>query len=324
MTATPTWITESEVVSVLNLARARKAVRELLVEEDQGHATTMGKTHVVWGDGHTLHAIGAEASGKGLVGTKTWAHTAGGAEPLLVLWDADTGVLHAVIEAFALGQFRTAAVSSLATDLLAADDAGEFAIIGTGKQAMAQVAAVTSVRRIHTVRVHSPTTERRAAFVEALIRADIADTVVDCASVAQAVDGAAIVTTATRARQPFLSSDLLTGSAHVNALGGITHERREMAAELIQTTDLVVSDSPAAASRVSSELPEGTEVVPLSAIVSGAVDPTDGMSVFKSMGIGLADLAVGAAVVGLSRDHGLGTPIPPRMRARPDFFSGAR
>jgi len=57
---------------------------------------------------------------EGVVGTKTWAHTEGGANPLLILFDAANGQLMAVIEAFALGQLRTAAISGLATRWLAA------------------------------------------------------------------------------------------------------------------------------------------------------------------------------------------------------------
>src|SRR5207302_875353 len=80
-------------------------------------------TRVVWGEGHSLHALGGEAASAGFVGTKTWAHTAGGATPLLILWDSGSGRLKAVIEAFVLGQLRTGAVSGVATRWLARSDA---------------------------------------------------------------------------------------------------------------------------------------------------------------------------------------------------------
>ena len=82
----------------------------------------MIKTHVEWG-GSTLHAIGAVFPKMGICGTKTWTHTAGGATPLLILFDSDNGSLQAVIEAFALGQMRTAAASGVATRWLARPDA---------------------------------------------------------------------------------------------------------------------------------------------------------------------------------------------------------
>ncbi|MGH7790379.1 MAG: ornithine cyclodeaminase family protein, partial [Candidatus Binatia bacterium] len=111
----PLWISEAEVVALLDLRGAIDAVERGLVAEAQGAARSMLKTHVAWGDGDTLHAIGAVWPQAGAAGSKTWAHTPGGATPLLILFDARGGGLLAVIEAFALGQLRTAAVSGVAT-----------------------------------------------------------------------------------------------------------------------------------------------------------------------------------------------------------------
>src|SRR2546421_7455626 len=108
------WITEADVASVLDIDTAIAAVRDGLAAEARGEATNMVKTHAAW-DGHTLHAIGAVFARAGVVGTKTWAHTSGGASPLLVLFGAEDGRVLAMIEAFALGQLRTASVSGLAT-----------------------------------------------------------------------------------------------------------------------------------------------------------------------------------------------------------------
>lgn len=126
----PPWITEADVVALLDMRAAIAAVERGLAGEARGSAQSMLKTHVKWGSGDTLHAIGAACTEAGVVGTKTWAHTAGGATPLLVLFDAASGSLRAVIEAFALGQFRTGAMSGVATRWLAAESASELAIIG--------------------------------------------------------------------------------------------------------------------------------------------------------------------------------------------------
>ena len=123
------------MVSVMDLPGAIQALERGLMAEAQGHATNMVKTHVEW-DGSTLHAIGAAFPSEGFVGTKTWAHTEGGATPLLILFDSHNGSLKAVIEAFALGQMRTASASGVATKWLAAEDSTEFGMIGTGKQAL--------------------------------------------------------------------------------------------------------------------------------------------------------------------------------------------
>ena len=140
-TTSPLWIAEADVVAMMHLGQAIEALEKGLKEEAGGRAKNMAKTHATFGHGDTLHAIGATFEGAGIIGTKTWAHTEGGGTPLLVLWDAHSGALLAIIEAFAMGQMRTAAMSGVATKFMAKPDASVFALIGTGKQAMAQLAA---------------------------------------------------------------------------------------------------------------------------------------------------------------------------------------
>src|SRR5579863_6066076 len=193
---TALWIAESDVVSVMDLPGAIQALERGLAAEAEGHATNMVKTHVEWDGGSTLHAIGAAFPADGFIGTKTWAHTEGGATPLLILFDSHTGALKAIIEAFALGQMRTGSASGVATKWMAAANADEFAIIGTGKQAMTQVAAVVAVRPIRRIRVFGPNQERREAFADRVKKA-FALPVVAASSIAEAVDGATVVTVVT-------------------------------------------------------------------------------------------------------------------------------
>jgi ornithine cyclodeaminase len=149
-------------------AEAIPALEAGLALEAAGAARNMAKTHQIWGGHHTLHAIGAVVEGANIVGTKTWAHTAGGATPLVTLWNSDTGRLEAIVEAFALGQMRTGGISGVATARMANRGADDLAIIGTGKQAMTQVVAVASVRPLKRIRVFSPTAENRQAFPRAI------------------------------------------------------------------------------------------------------------------------------------------------------------
>src|SRR5262249_5888225 len=133
----PVWLTEADVVATVDLVDAIDAIEGTLRAEASGHAQSMEKTHVAWGGGHTLHAIGAVDEDDAIVATKTWAHTGGGATPLVVLWDAHEGTLRAIVEAFALGQLRTGAMTGVATRWLAPASVHTAALIGTGKQAMA-------------------------------------------------------------------------------------------------------------------------------------------------------------------------------------------
>src|SRR5262249_20367854 len=229
------------------------ALERGLAEEAAGRARNMDKTTQHWGKASNMHAIGAIYEGAGIFGTKSWGHTEHGSTPLLTLWDAENGRLVAIMEAFALGQLRTGAMSGVGTRCMAAPDAGELAVIGTGKQATTQVAAVIAVRPIRRVRVFGPTPEHRTAFA-ARLRANHPEVeIVEAESAAAAVKDAPIVTLVTRARHPVVHAAMLARGTHVNAAGAITPERREFDEDLFPRADLVAVDSLDAARRLSSE-----------------------------------------------------------------------
>src|SRR5262249_23100996 len=165
----PRWITESDVVQLMDLGDAIDALTRGLREEAAGAARNMEKPAAHWGKSSNMHAIGAVFEGADLFGTKTWGNTPeGGSTPLLILWNATTAKLLAIIEARALGQMRTAAMSAIATQWMSDRDADDFAIIGSGKQALTQVAAVAAVRPLRRVRVFSPTPPKCTPFADKL------------------------------------------------------------------------------------------------------------------------------------------------------------
>ena len=320
------------MVSVLDMADSVTALEEALVLEAEGGARTMTKTHASWGDDHTLHAVGAVATAAGLAATKTWVHSGGGACPLLIIFDSESGALRAIIEAFALGQLRSGAISGVATRLLAAADADELAIAGTGKQALAQVAAVAAVRPLRHVRVFGRDAGRREAFVIA-VRDRLGLAATGFADVAAAVDRAPIITLVTRAHEPFLKADHVASGAHVNAVGAIVPARIEFEPALLDRCDVITADSPAQARRLSRELidrfadDEGSwqRVQPLSALLASGREraATDDVTLFKALGIGLSDLALGMRLLRATAERGLGRAIPQPVRATPSFIPTA-
>jgi alanine dehydrogenase len=335
MPDTALWITEADVVALMDMPAAIQALEAGLRAEARGAAANMTKTHVEWpssqGGHSTLHAIGAAFAEDGFVGTKTWAHTEGGATPLLVLFDSRTGALRAVVEAFALGQFRTGAASGVATSALAARDADELAMIGTGKQSLPQIAAVAAVRALKSVRLFGRDAGRRAQCA-ARVREEIGLEVVEAATVADAVRDAPIVTLATRAREPFLKAAMLTRGAHINAVGAIVPSGAEVAADVLARCDRIVVDSVAQAQRLSSELiaylgpagPAWQGVRSLAALVAegggrGAAD----LTLFKALGMGISDLSLGIDIYRRAIAEGLGRVVPHPRKVAPRLRIGA-
>ena len=321
------WISEAEVVELLSLQEAIPALERGLAGEHEGRALNMKKTHVAWNDSRaTLHALGAVMTGAGAAGTKTWAHTPGGACPLLVLFGSDDGALLAVIEAFALGQMRTAGISGVATRWLAAGGADEMAVIGTGKQALAQVAGVNAVRPLKRLRVYSPDRGRREAFVEKA-RGQFSFEIIAADSVEAAVDSAGIVTLVTRAREPFLSAGMLSRGCHVNAVGAITPERSEFRQDVFERSGLVAVDTIDSVRRLSREFMERygddegrwAAVKPLSALVASGTGRPAGadLTLFKAMGMGLSDLSLGVEILERARAAGAGRRMPRPVKRPP-------
>ena len=314
--SSPLWISEADVVAMMDIGDAIKALEKALLAEARGEANNMVKTHVAWGDGATLHAIGAVFPNEEFAGTKTWAHTKGGATPLLILFDSETGRLKAIIEAFALGQLRTASASGVATNLLAAKDATDFAMIGTGKQALSQVAAVVAVRPIKRIRVFGPNAERREQFA-ARVKQEFEIETIAGRSVAETVAGASIITVATRATEPILAAEMIAKGAHINAIGAIVPSRAEIARDVLERCDQIVVDSVPQAQKLSRELmdffgaadQEGWKQVRSLADLVAAGESRragDDLTLFKSLGMGISDLALGIELYRKARAEGLG------------------
>jgi alanine dehydrogenase len=333
MAFTTQWLSEQDVVAALDLAGAIRALRTGFAQEGSGQAAALPKTMLHFAGRSTLHALGAALSAERLAGIKAWAHTPGGADPSLLLFDSETGALQAVIEAFALGQLRTAATAAIATDLLAKPDASRFAVIGTGKQALAQVAAVVHVRAIKEIRAYSTDPGRRAAFAD-LVASELGVGCSAASSAAEAVDGADVVTLVTRATSPVLTDAMVTAGMHVNAIGAIDLERREFEPSILGRCAAVVTDSHTDVRLRSSEFRDhfGADeaqwrtVLTLSQVVALGErerDPGE-ITLFKGMGSGIEDVALGAAVLSAARGKEPEIVINRAGRARIDLATACR
>ncbi len=321
MGADAIWITEAEVVQLMDLKDAIAALEAALREEARGEAHNMVKTLLQY-EKNNLHAIGGKLGN--LVGTKTWTHTQGGTCPLLLLWSAEDGSLVAVIEAFALGNLRTGGISGVAADWMARRDAKVMAIAGTGKQALAQVGAMLAVRPIERLRIYSPREDSRQAFA-ARAREEFGIEAEVSASVSDACKGAQIVTLVTRAAQPFLTAAMLDKGAHVNAVGAIAPDREEFAQDVFARATIVAVDNLPGVQQLSREFMTRyassgwDQVMPLSALIASGRrrSGADDVSLFKAMGMGISDLALGVELLKRARARGVGRAIPQPKKTKP-------
>jgi alanine dehydrogenase len=242
--------------------------------------------------GSTLHSL-AGAWGK-YFGTKIYStNPKVGANFFFLLFDAETARPLAQFEANCLGQIRTGAASGYATDVLAAPDASTLAIIGSGFQAQTQFEAILDVRAIKSVRVWSRNEEKREKFAK-LIGATA------CATAEHALRGADIVATATSAKDPVLESAWISPGTHINAMGSNQAQRRELPSELIARAELIAVDSFEQAKIEAGDLllapvdwadPRIVELSKIDARPAGSP-----LTIFKSLGLGVEDVAAAAFV----------------------------
>lgn len=271
-----------------------------------GLATNRPRERVVGGPDIQVNTMLAADYALGVHGFKTYTLAGGVYRFYVYLYDSDDGLLLAIIEANRLGQLRTGAATGIATNLMASPDAAEVAILGSGSQAPTQLEAICTLRTIKRIRAHSPTAAHRERFAREMTgRLGVEVTAVDSAQAA--VEGADIVVTITSSRTPVLLGDWLTPGMHVAAAGGADPYVRELDDHAVHRAERIVVDDLAQAKIESGELmmPAARGLVmwegmrELWQVVSGEVsgrDSGDEITLFKSLGMALWDIAVGKAV----------------------------
>lgn len=304
------FFTEADVRRLLPMREAVRLMSETFAGLRSGASISQSRRRLHLSTGSVLHAM-AGAHGK-YFGTKIYATNArtGNANFLFWLLEAETAKPLALFEANWLGQIRTGAASGYATDVLARADASTHGVIGTGFQARSQVEAVAAVRTLREVRVWSRREENRLRFARECSEAfGLRVTAVETAR--EAVEGMDIVSTATWAKDPVLEAEWVKDTAHVNAMGSNNPARRELPAELLDRASRIVADSVEQARIESGDLllawGEGADaearwrrVEELQNVAlpdSGRRgSETDGITIFKSNGLGVEDVAAAAFV----------------------------
>src|SRR5579872_1801393 len=295
------------------MAEAIRLMRETFEALASGQAQNQVRRRLILPTGSVLHSL-AGAFGN-YFGTKIYStHPKHGANFFFVLFDAPTAKPLALFEANYLGQIRTGAASGLATDLLAAPDARTLGMIGTGFQARAQLEAMMHVRALADVRVWSRSEQSRCKFVEECSAfSNVPVQALDSAEAA--IRHAEIVVTATSSRDSVIQNAWIAPGTHINAMGSNNSQRRELPPDLIQRASLIVVDS-IEQSRVESgdlvlawnendwNTPRLLELKEIS--VQPPMWAQDRITIFKSNGLGVEDVAAAAFVYEKAKELGLG------------------
>ncbi len=304
------YLTESEVQNLFTMADAIEQMRLAFHAIREGATQNQSRRRLILPTGSVLHQM-AGSMGKYFctkIYTSNLKH--GGLHQMFVLlYDAETGKPLAQIEANYMSLVRTGAATGFVADLLADPDISWVGLIGSGYQATAQLKAIRAIRADIAVRVWSRNPDHAKDFAEKY----------DCTAVNSAeaaVHNAQIVITATSCKDPVLEADWLQKGAFVAAMGSNAPNRRELSAELVNSAGLIVVDDLEQAKIEAGDLLLANDtplehwetLVEVKSILGegqARYDPNR-ITIFKSLGIGVEDVAAAAFVYEEALKHGKG------------------
>ena len=313
------YLKDTDIGMLLTTRELIDPLREVFVQMHKGKAFTAPRTTIEGREG-ALSLMGAVSEEWGLAAVKTFYSRGGNMSFMLTLFSTATPEPQplAVMEAQKLGQLRTGAASGLATDLLAPRNARVFGCIGAGYQARAQVEGVLSVRHIERVIVHSRNKERMENFAD-WIRKEHGVEVSIAADVNPSFKEADIVTCITTSSSPVIDSSSLGETCHINAVGGYRADMLEVGPATVASCSAIVSDLKEQAMKESGELISAVdsglvkwdEIAELSEIAAGTAirrrNAATSRTMFKSLGVGIEDLAAARAAYQKALERGAGT-----------------
>jgi alanine dehydrogenase len=238
---------------------------------------------------------------------------------LVVVVDAETGAPEAVLDGTYLTALRTGAASGAATDALAREDARVAAVFGAGAQGRTQLEAVRAVRPIEEAWIYDVNPEQAEAFADQMsellaLPINVAETP------AQAVRRADVVCTATTSSTPVFDDAAVRPGTHINAIGAYTPQMQEIPAETILRAKVVIDHHEAALAeagdllipmeqRHMTEEHIYAEVGEIIAGVRVGRETAEEITLFKSVGVAVQDVAAARAALEAAQELGLGTEV---------------
>lgn len=313
------FLTEDHVRELLDIPKAIEVVEELFRELANGRAKNVPRQRVQGGK-MFLHMMSGVCDYLGIGGWKAYSTTRESSRFLVGLYDLATGKLLAIIEADYLGQLRTGATSAVATEFLARPDAKVVGLFGAGAQAATQLKAVCSVRKISRVEVYCRDAARRESFAAQMSEYCATDVVPGHApdDVASEKD---IIITATTSKSPLFDGRAIDEGTHLNVIGSNFLTKAEIDITTIRRADTLVCDSVAQCRMEAGDFIPAIEtgvtdwslMHDLAEVVSGRETGRalpENITLFKSVGLAIEDVALGAALLKLASQQHLGTPLP--------------
>ena len=242
----------------------------------------------------------------------------------MVLVDAETGMVNSLIDGTYLTRLRTGAISGLATDILARKDSKIFALFGTGGQAVTQLEAVLTVRKIEEVRVFDLFKDRAQEFAKKMsekFSKKFNVKIIAAESSDKAVENADIITTVTTSKKPVFDASKVKKNAHINGVGSYTPEMQEIPGDIlvmankifVDTRDGAVNESGDLIKPIQSGLIKKEKINgELGEVINGVMkgrESDDEMTFFKTTGSAVLDLVAAQKIYEMAKAKKVGQMV---------------
>jgi ornithine cyclodeaminase len=317
---------QADVPRLLPMRECIEAMEAALAALADGQAGLPLRQVVPLPTGGLLASMPAHLAGRGVFGVKAISvfHANEGTpfdshQGSVLLFETANGRLLAIVDATSVTAIRTAAVSAVATRLLARADAARLALIGTGVQALTHLEALRLVRPIAQVRAFSRNAENVRAFARRAEETHGLE-VMAAASVREAVEGADVVCTLTSSCAPVLHGAWLAPGTHVNVVGAATPACREVDTEAVVRARVYVDRRESALGEAGDLLiPLGEGAIEASHVRAELGELLTGrapgrgsdaeITLFKSLGLAIEDVAAAEVVLRNAERTGAGTRV---------------
>ena len=238
----------------------------------------------------------------------------------VMVFDAETGQILALLEGGSLTAIRTGAASGAATDLLSRPNSRTATIFGAGVQGRTQLEAVCSVREIQSAAIVDPNIETANIFIKEMkgkgnIPKDLR-IMIDPDDAAQFGD---ILCTATTSHKPVYSADAVRPGTHINAVGSYTLDMIENPPEIIRKASVFVDSQESAfaeageiVSAIRQKLLNSEGLVEFGDVCLGnhlGRQSDQEITFFKSVGIAVQDAIAAKLALENATDLGLGQTV---------------
>ncbi|MBC7222897.1 MAG: ornithine cyclodeaminase family protein [Anaerolineae bacterium] len=322
-------LTREDIQTLLTMDEAIQAVEEGFRQHALGKVTMPLRTAITIPEHHGLDLImpayvGGEGGGLGLKVVSVYPdnprqHNLPTILATVLLQDPRTGDLLAIMDGTYLTAMRTGAAGGVAARYLARPDARRAGIFGAGVQARTQLEALCRVRPIEEAWVYDPMQEHATRFAEEMSQR-LGIPVHVAREPRQAVEGMDVIVTATTSRTPVFDGAWVAPGTHVTGVGSHTPDGRELDSTLIQRARVVVDERGAALSEAGDliiPLQEGLIredhiAAELGEVVAGlrvGRETPEQVTVFKSVGLALQDIAAATRVYQMARAKGVGMEV---------------